>query len=108
LRFVLANSLSCFSDIDFSICFEAPLRLDFGRFPRFAANATPAAICCFFDLAGILLFRWPLWLWLGDGAKPKAYWGRPPPPKEPPKLGSPIASYLSATSNRCGSVELRL
>jgi hypothetical protein len=60
LRFVFAKSLSCFSDIDFSICFEAPLRLDFGRFPRFAANAAPAAICCFFDLAGIFLFRWPM------------------------------------------------
>jgi hypothetical protein len=59
LRFVLAKSLSCFSDIDFSICFEAPLRLDFERLPRFAANAAPAAICCFFDLAGILVFRWP-------------------------------------------------
>jgi hypothetical protein len=67
LRVVLANSLSCFSDIDFSICFEAPLRLDFGRFPRFAANAAPAAICCFFDLAGILVFRRPMWLWLGEG-----------------------------------------
>ncbi len=54
LRLVLAKSLSWFSDIDFSICFEAPLRLDFGRFPRFAANAAPAAICCFFDLAGII------------------------------------------------------
>jgi hypothetical protein len=59
LRLVLAKSLSCFSDIDRSICFEAPLRLDFERFPRFAANAAPAAICCFFDLAGIFLFRWP-------------------------------------------------
>jgi hypothetical protein len=29
--------------IDFSICFEAPLRLDFGRFPRLAANAPPEA-----------------------------------------------------------------
>jgi hypothetical protein len=65
LRLVLAKSLSWFSDIDFSICFEAPLRLDFGRFPRFAANAAPPAICCFFDLAGIFLFRWPMYLRLG-------------------------------------------
>jgi hypothetical protein len=57
LRFVFAKSLSCFSDIDFSICFEAPLRLDFGRFPRFAANAAPAAICCFFEVAGIPIIR---------------------------------------------------
>ena len=28
--------------------------LDFLRSPRFAARAAPAAICCFFDLAGIL------------------------------------------------------
>ena len=26
---------------------------DFERFPRFAASAAPAAICCFFDFAGI-------------------------------------------------------
>jgi hypothetical protein len=57
LRFVFAKSWSCFSDIDFSICFEAPLRLDFGRFPRFAANAAPAAICCFFEVAGIPIIR---------------------------------------------------
>jgi hypothetical protein len=65
LRLVFAKSLSCFSDIDFSICFEAPLRLDFGRLPRFAANAAPAAICCDFDLAGILQFRWSMELRLG-------------------------------------------
>jgi hypothetical protein len=65
LRFVFAKSFSCFSVIDFSICFEAPLRLDFERFPRFAANAAPAAICCFFDLAGIFVFRYPINLWLG-------------------------------------------
>ena len=43
-------SLSCFSDIDSAIFFEAPLRLDFFRSPRLAARAAPAAICCFFDL----------------------------------------------------------
>src|SRR5262247_437276 len=32
---------------------EAPLRLSFERSPRLAANAAPAAICCFFDLAGM-------------------------------------------------------
>jgi hypothetical protein len=26
---------------------------DFERFPRLAASAAPAAICCFFDFAGI-------------------------------------------------------
>ena len=55
--FRFRETLSCFSDIDFSICLEAPLRLDFGRFPRFAANAAPAAICCFFEVAGTFLFR---------------------------------------------------
>ena len=32
---------------------EAPLSDDLGRFPRLADNAAPAAICCFFDFAGI-------------------------------------------------------
>ena len=32
---------------------EAPLSDDFERFPRFAGSAAPAAICCFFDFAGI-------------------------------------------------------
>jgi hypothetical protein len=53
LRFVLAKSRSCFSVIDFTICFEAPLSEDFERSPRFAARAAPAAFCCFFDFAGI-------------------------------------------------------
>ena len=52
-RLVPANSLSCFSLIDFAICFDAPLRDDFEVSPRFAARAAPAAICCFLDLAGI-------------------------------------------------------
>src|SRR3954469_25103989 len=54
LRLVFAKSRSCFSLIDFAICLEAPLSEDFERSPRFAANAAPAAFCCFFDLAGIL------------------------------------------------------
>src|SRR5205807_5612728 len=53
LRFVCANSSSCFSLIDRAICREAPLRLDTERSPRFAAKAAPAAICCFFDFAGM-------------------------------------------------------
>ena len=57
LRLVFAKSLSCFSDIDSAIFFDAPLRLDLSRSPRVAANAAPAAICCFFDFAGILLNR---------------------------------------------------
>ena len=59
-RFVFAMSRNCFSDIDSTICFEAPLRLDFLRSPRLAASAAPAAICCFFDFAGILFNRHPL------------------------------------------------
>jgi hypothetical protein len=57
LRFVFANSRSCFSLIDFAIFLDGPLSDDFERFPRFAASAAPAAICCFFDLAGIQMFR---------------------------------------------------
>jgi hypothetical protein len=53
-RLVLAKSLSCFSDMDLAISFDAPLRLDLLVSPRLAANAAPAAICCFFDFAGIL------------------------------------------------------
>lgn len=53
LRLVFAKSRSCFSLIDFAICFDAPFNDDFERFPRLAARAAPAAICCFFDLAGI-------------------------------------------------------
>ena len=55
-RLVLAKSRSCFSLIDFAICFDGPLSDAFDRFPRLAANAAPAAICCFLDLAGIILF----------------------------------------------------
>jgi len=32
---------------------DAPRSDDFDRFPRLAARAAPAAICCFFDFAGI-------------------------------------------------------
>ncbi len=55
LRLVDANSFSCFSLMDEAICFEAPFSEDFGRSPRFAESAAPAAICCFFDFAGILV-----------------------------------------------------
>jgi len=53
LRFVFAKSRSCFSLIDSYILLEAPLSVDLDRFPRLADNAAPAAICCFFDCAGI-------------------------------------------------------
>jgi hypothetical protein len=48
---------SCFSLIDSAICLDAPLREDFFLSPRFAASAAPAAICCFFDFAGISNYR---------------------------------------------------
>jgi hypothetical protein len=35
------------------ILFEAPRKEDFDFFPSFAANAAPAAICCFLDFAGM-------------------------------------------------------
>jgi hypothetical protein len=57
LRLVLAVSRNCDSLIDSYIFLEAPLREDFPRLPRLADNAAPAAICCFFDLAGIALTR---------------------------------------------------
>jgi hypothetical protein len=56
-RLVLANSLSCFLLIDLAISLEAPLSDDFLISPRLAARAAPAAICCFFDFAGILGYR---------------------------------------------------
>jgi hypothetical protein len=55
-RLVLAKSLSCFSLIDSAICLDAPLSDDFDFSPRLAASAAPAVICCFLDLAGILLY----------------------------------------------------
>jgi hypothetical protein len=39
--------------MDFAISLDAPFKLDFAFSPRLAANAAPAAICCFFDFAGI-------------------------------------------------------
>src|SRR4030081_380717 len=56
-RLVLAKSLSCFLLIDLAICLDAPLSEDFFISPRLAARAAPAAICCFFDFAGILDHR---------------------------------------------------
>ena len=50
-------SWSSFSLIDSAICFDAPLRLDLLRSPRLAESAAPAAICCFFDFAGMSGFR---------------------------------------------------
>src|SRR5436190_7662438 len=58
-RLVPANSLSCFLLIDLAICLEGPLSDDVFLSPRFAARAAPAAICCFFDFAGILDHRAP-------------------------------------------------
>ena len=58
LRFVLATRRSSALLIDLYIPLDAP-RSDFlERFPRLAASAAPAAICCFFDFAGITkIFR---------------------------------------------------
>ena len=39
--------------IDSYMPLDAPLREDFLPLPLLAANAAPAAICCFFDFAGI-------------------------------------------------------
>ena len=53
LRFVLAILRSSVLLIDLYIPRDAPLSDDLERLPRFAASAAPAAICCFFDFAGI-------------------------------------------------------
>ena len=53
LRLVFAILRSSFWLIDLYIPREAPLSDDLERFPRLAARAAPAAICCFFDFAGI-------------------------------------------------------
>jgi hypothetical protein len=53
LRFVFAIFRSSLSLIELAIWRDAPLSDDFERLPRFAASAAPAAICCFFDVAGI-------------------------------------------------------
>ena len=53
LRFVFAILRSSLSLIDLAIWLDAPLSDDLERLPRFAASAAPAAICCFFDFAGI-------------------------------------------------------
>jgi hypothetical protein len=53
LRFVFAILRSSLLLIDFAIWRDAPLSDDLDRLPRFAASAAPAAICCFFDFAGI-------------------------------------------------------
>ena len=55
LRLVDAISSSSDSDMDFTICFEAPFSDFLLLSPRFADNAAPAAICCFFDVAGMIL-----------------------------------------------------
>ena len=53
LRFVFAIFRSSLSLIELAIWRDAPLSDDLERLPRFAESAAPAAICCFFDFAGI-------------------------------------------------------
>ena len=69
LRLVLARSRSCFSDIDSAIFLEGPFKLDFFCSPRLAAKAAPAAFCCFFERAGIPLYRFAPegWTHLANG-----------------------------------------
>lgn len=64
-RFALAIRSSSFSLMELAMLFDAPRNevLDFS--PRFAANAAPAAICCFFDFAGITTVRFPPLMRLG-------------------------------------------
>ena len=53
LRLVFAILRSSALLIDLYMLLEAPLSDDLERLPRFAESAAPAAICCFFDFAGI-------------------------------------------------------
>jgi hypothetical protein len=53
LRFVFAILRSSLSLIELAIWRDAALSDDLERLPRFADSAAPAAICCFFDFAGI-------------------------------------------------------
>jgi hypothetical protein len=53
LRLVFAILRSSVLLIDLYMLREAPLSDDLERLPRLAASAAPAAICCFFDFAGI-------------------------------------------------------
>jgi len=53
LRFVFASFRNWLWLIELAILRDGPFSDDFERFPRLAASAAPAAICCFFDFAGI-------------------------------------------------------
>jgi len=55
LRLVLAKPLSWRRFIEVNMLLEAPRSDDRLRFPRLAARAAPAAICCFLDFAGMSL-----------------------------------------------------
>jgi hypothetical protein len=58
LRLAFAILRSSALLIDLYIPLDAPLSDFFERLPRLAASAAPAAICCFFDFAGITkIFR---------------------------------------------------
>jgi hypothetical protein len=56
LRFVLAMWRSWLRLMESYMLREAPLSELLLRRPRLAANAAPAAICCFFDFAGIVQY----------------------------------------------------
>lgn len=43
--------------MDLYIPRDAPFSLEGETFPRLAESAAPAAICCFFDFAGILIIK---------------------------------------------------
>lgn len=54
LRLVDAISSSWRFDIDSAIWRDAPFNDFLLRSPRLAESAAPAAICCFFDCAGMM------------------------------------------------------
>jgi hypothetical protein len=53
LRRVSGSSADSCSPMEPRICSEAPWSVDSGCSPSLAARATPAAICCCFDFAGM-------------------------------------------------------
>ena len=61
-RLVLAILRSSALLIDSYIPLDAPRREDFLPSPLLAANAAPAAICCFFDFAGIQFSSCCFWI----------------------------------------------
>ena len=99
LRFVFATRRSSFRLIDLYMLLDAPRSDDFDRFPRLAERAAPAAICCFFDFAGITkIFRSPHAKWIYEvvaDLRHRKYAGTPVN-----TISIPIPEVVGATKTR--------